>query len=176
MPEPSGRAPVQARQRARGLIAFPLAFVFGGAFYMLLIDNTMLPELLAGAAAVLLAATAAEVSRQGGLHGARPRALWPLRFWHVVVRLPGDVFWVSVAALAQVVAPRERRGTLRAVPFRHGDLDDPGDVARRAMSEGLGSVTPNAIVIGIDHERDLILVHQLHRSGGAETIDALRLG
>ena len=35
---------------------------------------------------------------------------------------------------------------------------------------------PNTIVIGIDGERDLLLVHQLHRSGGREQLDVLELG
>jgi hypothetical protein len=77
--------------------------------------------------------------------------------------------------MAQVVAPREAHGSLRAVPFRAGG-DDSSDAGRRALAEGLGSLAPNTIVIGVDGERDLLLVHQLHRRGGREQLDVLELG
>jgi hypothetical protein len=40
----------------------------------------------------------------------------------------------------------------------------------------LGSLAPNTIVIGIDDERDLMLVHQLRRDGGRDELDVLELG
>ena len=61
------------------------------------------------------------------------------------------------------------------MPFRAGG-DGSRDVGRRALAEGLGSLAPNTIVIGVDDERDLLLVHQLHRSGGREELDVLELG
>lgn len=61
------------------------------------------------------------------------------------------------------------------MPFRGGG-DGSDDVGRRALAEGLGSLAPNTIVIGIDGENDLLLVHQLHRSGGREQLDVLELG
>jgi hypothetical protein len=50
------------------------------------------------------------------------------------------------------------------------------DIGRRGLSEILGSLAPNTIVIGVDTERQLLLVHQLHRTGGSENLDVLRLG
>jgi len=67
-------------------------------------------------------------------------------------------------------------GILRAVSFDHGQVGDPRDAGRRGLSEALGSLTPNTIVIGIDPDRDLVLVHQLRRSGGADGVDVLGLG
>jgi hypothetical protein len=93
----------------------------------------------------------------------------------VIASIPRQIVWVSWQALAQLVAPREVRGTLRAVPFRAGG-EGSSDVGRRALAEGLGSLAPNTIVIGIDGERDLLLVHQLRRSGGREQLDVLELG
>jgi multisubunit Na+/H+ antiporter MnhE subunit len=80
---------------------------------------------------------------------------------------------VSWEAIAQLVVPRGQRGGFRAVPFACGAEDDAG---RFALTESLGSFTPNTIVIGIDDERHLLLVHQLHRQGGREELDVLRLG
>lgn len=152
------------------------AFAFAAAFYLLLIDTTSLPELYAGAAAAVLAATGAELAQRNGMRGVAVRLGWVLRGRHAVARVPADVFWVSIAALDQLRRPVRSRGTLRAVPFHHGDRGDARDMGRRALSEALGSLTPNTIVIGIDEERNLILVHQLRRSGGSEGVDVLRLG
>jgi hypothetical protein len=44
------------------------------------------------------------------------------------------------------------------------------------MAESLGSFAPNTIVIGIDPDRERILVHQLRASGGRDAIDVLELG
>jgi hypothetical protein len=49
-------------------------------------------------------------------------------------------------------------------------------MGRRALAETVGSVAPNTIVIGIDDERGLLLVHQLRRHGGPEDLDVTRLG
>jgi hypothetical protein len=40
----------------------------------------------------------------------------------------------------------------------------------------LGSLAPNTVVIGVDPDRDLLLVRQLHRQGGREQLDVLGLG
>jgi multisubunit Na+/H+ antiporter MnhE subunit len=155
---------------------FWAAVVVGGALYLLLIDNTSSPELYAMAAAVLLAAVFTEAAGRRGLRGAsaHPRRL--RHAWRVLAQVPRDIFWVSAAALSQLVSPQATRGSLRAVPFDFGDADDPGDMARRALTEGLGSLTPNTIVLGIDEERNLLLVHQLRRSGPTDSVDLLKLG
>ncbi len=155
--------------------SFWVGFAFAGGFYLLLIDITSLPELYAGGAAALIAAVGCEAARQGGLGQTTVTWRWVLRGRHAVARVPTDIFWVSHAAIAQLLAPRRRRGVLRAVPFAFGDPASSRDAGRRALAEALGSLTPNAIVIGIDQQRDLILVHQLRRSGGADAVDVLRL-
>jgi hypothetical protein len=60
------------------------------------------------------------------------------------------------------------------VPFRGGE--DAHALGRSALTESLGSFTPNTIVIGIDAERDLLLVHQLRHHGERDELDVLRLG
>lgn len=155
---------------------FGAAFLWAGAFYLLLIDNTTSPELYAGAGATALAAAVTAGAYGHGLRGARPRARWLLAGWRAVATIPADIVRVSVAAVQQLVAPRPVRGRLRAVPFHHGARADGGDMARRALAEAMGSLSPNTIVIGIDEEHDLILAHQLRPTGGAETIDMLGLG
>jgi hypothetical protein len=159
----------------RSLAGTLLGFALGAAFYMALIDTVDLPELYAGVAAVLLAGAAYEAARRQGVSEARLSLHSVRRAGRVVGSVPFQIAWVSWEALAQVVSPRKARGSLRAVPFRAGGRG-PDDAGRRALAEGLGSLAPNTIVIGIDDEHDLLLVHQLHRSGGREQLDVLELG
>jgi multisubunit Na+/H+ antiporter MnhE subunit len=159
-----------------------IGFVLAGALYLLLIDTVDLPELYAGAAAAALAAIAFEASREQGLSEAAIRLRWLAGLARIVlVKVPADILRVSLAALLELAAlplgsPRARRGVLRAVPFRHGPVDGSRDAGRRALAEAGGSLAPNTIVIGIDPDRDLLLVHQLTRSGPTESVDAMGIG
>jgi multisubunit Na+/H+ antiporter MnhE subunit len=155
---------------------FGAAFVFAGAFYLLLVDTTSSPELYAGAGAALLAALVSATAGRNGLRGIRPPRVALARVARAVARIPIDIAGVSAAAVAQLVSPRTVRGGWRTVPFRHGDLDDAGDMGRRALAEAVGSLAPNTIVIGVDEERDVLLVHQLRPGAGRDSIDVLGLG
>ncbi|HEY1568078.1 MAG TPA: hypothetical protein VGF68_13710 [Solirubrobacteraceae bacterium] len=159
----------------RSLAGSMWGVVLAAAFYLVLIDTVDLPELYAGAGAVILAAAAYEAARRQGVAEARVSPRWMARGGRVIASLPRQIAWVSWQALAQLAAPRETRGTLRAVRFRAGG-EGSSDVGRRALAEGLGSLAPNSIVVGIDDERDLLLVHQLRRHGGREELDPLELG
>lgn len=50
------------------------------------------------------------------------------------------------------------------------------DSGRCGLAESFGSLAPNTIIVGVDRERELILAHQLRRSGGREAINLLELG
>ncbi len=167
-----GRPPQIARSRR---VALALGFLFAGAFYLLLIDITDLPELYAGAGAAILAAAGFEAGREQGFAemSSTPRLL--LRAWRAFARIPPDVLRVCLAIFQQLVHRRAERGTLRAVPFDFGSPDSPRDAGRRALAEALGSLAPNTIVVGIDPDRNLILAHQLYPSGGANAVDVLEL-
>jgi len=155
---------------------FAASFVLAGAFYLLLIDTTSSPELYAGAGATLLAALGATAARRAGVGGASAPTRSILRVGRALAQVPGDVLTLSAAAVVQLVSPRPVLGTLRAIPFRFGEAEDGQDIGRRALAEGLGSLSPNTIVIGVDLERDLLLAHQLRASGGRESLDVLGLG
>ena len=159
----------------RSLASSLLGVVLAAAFYMVLIDTVDLPELCVAIGAVLLAGAGYEAARRQGVGEARVLPGWVARGWRVIAGVPRQILLVSGEAFAQLVTPRETRGSLRAVPFRAGG-EASLDVGRRALAEGLGSLAPNTIVIGVDDEHDLLLVHQLHRSGGREQLDVLELG
>jgi hypothetical protein len=164
------------RTHARRAAAWCAAGLCAGALYLLLIDTTSLPELIVAVAAALIAATGFELAREqettGGLTG---RMRWLRTVHRPLLKVPSDIAAVSLIALRQLVKPRPVNGTFRAVPFRCGSEHDV-EAGRRALAESLGSFAPNTIIVGVDEERELILGHQLRRTGGAEAIDVLGLG
>jgi hypothetical protein len=157
--------------RRLGMAAF--GFALGAGFYLLLVDTVSFPEPYVTCAVGLLAGTAFALSSDQGVTQSI-RARWLLRSWRVVVALPMHIALVCRDAVVQPFTGSRTKGEFRVVPFRGGD--SPGDVGRRALTESLGSFAPNTIVIGIDGERELLLVHQLHRQGDPDDLDALGLG
>lgn len=147
----------------------------GAAFYLLLIDTVSAPELYAGAGATVLAGIAFEVSREQGFAEASFRLAWFARGWRLLWQIPVAIVLVAREALVQLVRPRRSRGAFRAIHFVAG-AQGSGDVGRRAVAEAIGSLAPNTIVIGIDPDHDLLLVHQLGGKPDPERIDVLGLG
>jgi hypothetical protein len=160
----------------RRVAAWAAAWAFAGALYLLLIDITSLPEVIVGAGAATIAATGFELAReQQTAGGVSARLRWFATVYRALLKVPSDVAAVSLVAMRQLVRPQPVNGTFRAVRFRCGpELDI--ETGRRALAESLGSFAPNTIIVGVDTERELILGHQLRRTGGAEAIDVLGLG
>jgi hypothetical protein len=149
-------------------------FALTAAFYLVLIDTASLPELLVLVAVALLGAAAFAISLAQGFTEATISIVWLLRAWRVLASVPLQILLVCREALSQLVDRRPARGELRMVPFHGGQAGR--DIGRRALTESLGSFAPNTIVIGVDTERNLLLVHQLRRRGGDHELDVLRLG
>jgi hypothetical protein len=145
------------------------------ALYLLLIDITDLPELIVGAGAAVLAATGLELAREQGIVGESLRWRWLVRLHRSLLRIPRDIAVVSAMALVALLRRKPAFGSFRVVRFSC-DEDEPREIGRRALAEAAGSLAPNTFVVGIDGERQLILAHQLHPTGGRETLDPLELG
>jgi multisubunit Na+/H+ antiporter MnhE subunit len=159
--------------RRVGVVA--LGVLLGGAFYLVLIDTTSLPELYVLAGAALLAGIAFAVSREEGLAEASISPAMLARSWRAIVRIPLEIVIVSWEALLQLTQLAPVRGAFRATPFEAVG-EQRHDVGRRALAQAFGSLPPNTIVIGVDDERKLLLVHQLRRSQPREKLDVLDLG
>ncbi len=159
-------------RRATG---WTIGWLVSAALYLLLIDITDLPELIVGAGAAILAATGLELAREQGLVGESIRSEWLLRARHAFAKVPLDILLVSLAAIRALLRPGRSQGRFRAVSFRTREAQRR-EVGKRALSESLGSFAPNTIVVGVDPERELILVHQLWPSGGGDAVDVLGLG
>jgi hypothetical protein len=155
-------------------VAVTLAgFAFAGAFYLLLIDTTSLPELYVMVAVALIAAFAFGASREQGFAEARISPSWLTNTWRAVARIPAESLLLCREAVAQLGHRKRARGEFRAIAFRGGE--EEADRGRFAITEVVGSLAPNTIVIGIDPDSELLLVHQLERKGGPDEMDVLGL-
>jgi multisubunit Na+/H+ antiporter MnhE subunit len=130
------------------------------SFWVILDDSIALDELLAGAGAAALAATLAELIGHQAATRFRMRAGWVVP----ALGLPGQVVRDTVvvfAALWRRLAHGEQPPSgFREIPARFGDDSDEG-VTRRVLLVGGRSLAPNTFVLGIDRERNVMVVHQL---------------
>jgi hypothetical protein len=124
------------------------------AMWLALVDNTHVPELVVGAGVAALGATAALVVRQQRRVVLRPRLVWIARMWRPLTAYGRDL-WKLVRAL-----PARGGGRFYAIPASDA-ADDARGAARRVLAQTAGSFAANTYVLGTDHERDLLLVHQL---------------
>jgi Na+/H+ ion antiporter subunit len=152
-----------------------LGVLIGGGFYMLLIDTSGLPELYAMAGVALACGLLFLLSREQGFTEARITPTLLVGVWRLAGKIPLDIARLCWEAVAQLLRPRVQRGSFRSGPFE-AVQDNAGDVGRRALAEALGSVSPNTIVIGVDPDRHVLVVHQLRHQGPPEDLDVLRLG
>jgi multisubunit Na+/H+ antiporter MnhE subunit len=121
--------------------------------YLLLADTVVGPELVVGAVAAALGATAATLVRP---RPVRPPARWLLAGVRSLPRLVTDL-----VPLARALLARGARGAqFVEVPFA-ATGDGARDAAQRAWTEAVGSLGPNTVVVDIDRDRGVLLAHQL---------------
>jgi multisubunit Na+/H+ antiporter MnhE subunit len=131
------------------------------SLWVALDDSLRSDELLAGAAAAALAAVAAEMAGHQAQTRYRIRAAWLF----AALRLPGQVAQetlVVFGAMAAAIALRRSppHGAFTEIPVAYGD-DTPLGVTRRVLLTGAHSLAPNGFVLGIDAERNVMIVHEL---------------
>lgn len=128
--------------------------------WMLLVGEWNRMELVAAAVCATLAATTAEIVRVAS--GMRFRI--PLGLVPSLAPALGMVFvdfGIVTAVLFRSLVRREiHRGRFVARDFAGGG-DDPRSFGRRAWTTLVASYSPNAYVIDIDPERDVVLLHDL---------------
>lgn len=116
---------------------------------------------VAGAAVAVVAATLAERGRRAA--NVHPRvALAPFRRSLTVPLIVFADFAVVTYALAVSVARRRVvRGRYVARDFAAGPKTTPAGVAHRAWTVLLAGYSPNAYVVDIDPEENVVLIHDL---------------
>ena len=119
-----------------------------------------MPELLAGAAAAALGASAAALvrSQRTGLAVLDRELIWAAR------GVPWTALTNSVAVygrlLRGLLQGRRVSGRVRAYHFDPGG-EDRRSVARRALQDYVTCLTPLTLSFGVDRERGLLLMHEL---------------
>jgi multisubunit Na+/H+ antiporter MnhE subunit len=149
------------RNASRRMVTWLTWWVLMMSLWVALDDSLRSDELIAGAGAAALAAVAAVMVGHQAQTRYRIRAAWLL----AAFRLPGQVaqetlivFGALAAAIAWRKAPSY--GAFTELPVAYGD-DTPLGVTRRVLLTGAHSLAPNAFVLGIDAERDVMIVHEL---------------
>lgn len=117
-------------------------------------------EWIAAASAATLAATVAEFGRSLAGVGVRVPLRWVGRAWSAVPMVVIDFGIVLWALVLSGVRREVVRGRFRSHPFPPGEpgRDTPGI---RAWAELTATLSPNAYVVGIDPERQRVLLHDL---------------
>jgi hypothetical protein len=115
----------------------------------------------AGAVVAVAAATLAEQARRAA--GVHPRAPLPLlrRSASVPVIVLADFALVTYALAVSLARRRVVRGRFIARGFAAGPKTTPEGAARRAWTVLLAGYSPNAYVVDIDPEENVVLVHDL---------------
>jgi multisubunit Na+/H+ antiporter MnhE subunit len=156
--QPAGAAP---RPRSRRVATWLTWWVLLMSLWVAVDDSLAADELLVGAGAAALAALAAELVSHQAVVRYRIKAAWLPR----AVSLPGQVAhdtWTVFAAIARVVLAKAPppSGAFLELPVGYGDTTPLG-VTRRVLLTGTRSLAPNEFVLGMDPERDVMVVHQL---------------
>jgi multisubunit Na+/H+ antiporter MnhE subunit len=130
------------------------------SFWVILDDSIATDELLAGAGAAAIGAFLAELVTYQAATRLRMRIEWAalaLRLPKEVARDTGIVFAALYRRLARGAEPASG---FRELTVRYGDNTAAGQT-RRALLIGGTSVAPNSFALGIDSERDVMIIHQL---------------
>lgn len=146
--------------------AFVSWWVLCAALWLLLIDRTATGGLLVGAGVALAAAGAATAVRSRRVGVGRPRAHWAPALLRQGVGLVTDLWPLARTLVLRGILRRPAPGGgdgLSLVPYTRV-TDDREDLAHRALTETLGSLAPNTIVVAIDRDRRLLVAHQLERT------------
>jgi multisubunit Na+/H+ antiporter MnhE subunit len=123
-------------------------------------DSIGLAELGAGAAVAVLATLLTEAAlHQAGLH-PRLRLRWLAGAYRLPGQVLGDTVLVFRALVRQLAHGEQPPSGFRELPVRYGDDSDAG-VTRRVLLVGASSLAPNTFVLGLDKDRDIMVVHQL---------------
>ena len=126
--------------------------------WLLFVNTAKSHELWMAAATSVIAATAAEIVREQPFAAFRPRLFWLIQCWRepwYIVEGCAAIFWVFFKHLFH-----PEPSILREIVFDSGG-SDPASAARRALAIIHTTVPPNFVVLGIDLDKNVMVVHQV---------------
>jgi multisubunit Na+/H+ antiporter MnhE subunit len=130
------------------------------SFWVMIDDSISTDELLAGAGAAALAALLAELVSYQAATRFRMRIEWLVPALGLPGQVVRDTVIVYRALWRRLVHGEQPPSAFAEVPARFGD-DTPEGVTRRVLLVGGTSVAPNTFALGLDRDRDVMVVHRL---------------
>lgn len=129
-------------------------------FWVWVDDSVLLAELVVGAIVAAIGASLVEVAQYQAATHVRVRVEWLVP----ALALPGQVlrgtFVVFAALWRTLVGGEQPPSCFEERPVRWGDGDAGGDT-RRALLLGGSSVAPDTFALGMDRDREVMVVHHL---------------
>jgi multisubunit Na+/H+ antiporter MnhE subunit len=166
MPDLTGPLAGEPRKRrpdvpvARRVGSWLVWWVLLMSFWVMIDDSIATDELLAGAGAAALAALFAELVNYQAAMRFHLRIQWLGKALSLPGQVVRDTVIVYGALWRRLVHGEQPRSAFLELPARFGD-DTSAGVTRRTLLIGGTSVAPNTFALGIDPERDVMVVHQL---------------
>src|SRR6266700_6520658 len=130
------------------------------SFWVMIDDSIATDELLAGAGAAALAALWAEMVTYQAATRFRMRIEWLVPAFSLPGQVVRDLVIVYGALWRRMAHGVQPPSAFLELPARFGD-DRPEGLTRRTLLVGGPSLAPNTFVLGIDRDRDVMVVHRL---------------
>lgn len=156
----------------RDALLSTLEFLILLLLWTIFVSKLSWQELCIGVLAAIAGAIGDAIVKAEGLAPFKPKLRWVLLiFWEPWYVLKGTA--LVFREFAHACTGRQPRGGFQSVPFRYGGSNEVAS-GRRALFAAYTTISPDTIVVGLDHDRHIALVHQL-RSGELPEL-ANRLG
>lgn len=130
------------------------------SFWVILDDSIQFDELLAGAGAAALAALLAELALHQSAMVVRLRIEWLGRAATLPWQLVRDTALIYLALWKRLPRGTEPASRFLELPVRYGS-DSAEAKTRRSLLVGGLSVAPGRFVLGLDRDREVMVVHEL---------------
>lgn len=134
------------------------------AFWVWFDDTLLAAELIVGAAVAALGATLVGLAQAQADSHIRIRVEWLAPAVKLPLKVVRDTWLVLRVVAAKLLYGRDPASAFEEVRERWGD-DTPEDATRRALAVWFASFAPGSFALGIDPERDVMLVHRLVADG-----------
>jgi hypothetical protein len=132
------------------------------ALYLVLVDSVVGPELVAGTLIAALGATGAVLVRRNRPFVLRPRLRWLRGAWRPLLGVFGDLVPLARALVRGGLGGRPPRSGYVELPLEpSGAHDDREAASHQALTEILGSLAPNTVVVEVDTDRAVVVAHRL---------------
>ncbi len=130
------------------------------SFWVILDDSVELDELLAGAGAAALGAFVAELAAYQAASQVRMRIDWVIPALGLPRPIARDTGLLFIALWKRLAHGQQPRSGFREEAVRFGPDTVEGRTRRSLLIAGL-SMAPNRFVVGLDSDRDVMVVHEL---------------